>query len=149
MTYYALRPDIAGQHGEHSVLDTSVHPPRVSHLHVEIDNWAGDDLIKTFPAHLVTEQLGKGLSEAGLRAFELRDVELVIAPEGEEIARELNLPSFPNFQWLDVTGTAGQDDIGITARARLVVSERALDLLHEHRIGRCDIEEYDPAQHGE
>lgn len=51
------------------------------------------------------------------------------------------------FPWLVVTGTAGRDDLGLTPRGRLIVSETALEHFRQGNLGRCDIEEYDPNTH--
>ncbi|MEV4644837.1 hypothetical protein [Saccharopolyspora sp. NPDC049357] len=50
-------------------------------------------------------------------------------------------------RWLVVTGTAGRDDVGLTPRGRLIVSDAALALFRQGDLGRCDIEEYDPDVH--
>lgn len=141
MPFYELQPDPVGEHGENLALDESVHPPRVTHLHIEIDNWVGDDLAESYPCYVVTEGLAQALNNAGIGAYQLREAEVTMADEGRELIDELGL-SEPKFQWLDVSGTACEDDIGTTAGARLVVSDRALELLRQFRLDRCDVEEY-------
>lgn len=143
MPFYELQPNPVGEHGENLALDESVHPPRVTHLHIEIDNWVGDDLAESYPCYVVTEGLAQALNNAGIGAYQLREAEATVADEGRELIDELGL-SEPKFQWLDVSGTAGEDDIGTTAGARLVVSDRALELLRQFRLDRCDVEEYVP-----
>lgn len=142
MTYYELKPDVAGQDGENMEFDPSVHPPRVFHLHVEIDNWAGDDLIENYPCYIVTDVLGCTLKDTGMSRYELRDLEVSLAPEGQEILAASGIAQLPTFRWLYVTGSAGQDDIGVTSQGRLVVSDRALDVLRQFHMKRCDVEEY-------
>ncbi|RJQ77652.1 hypothetical protein D5S17_14610 [Pseudonocardiaceae bacterium YIM PH 21723] len=148
MPFYTLTPNIPGDLGENAVLDTSVHPPRVERLHIAIDNWFGEDVIKLFPVHLVTEPLAAAMVESGLRAFELRDAQVTIEPEALELVAQLNLDGVPDFRWFDVTGTAGQDHIGLSGKARLVVSEQALQVFQRFSLEGCDVEEYDPAKHG-
>lgn len=41
--FFALEPEVAGGLGPNTVMDRSVHPPRVSHLHYVFDGWMGDD----------------------------------------------------------------------------------------------------------
>lgn len=148
MAYYALEPDVPGADGEHMELDTSVHPPKINHLHLALDNWDGDDLIESFPAFVVTEQLAKMLSDSGIGSFALREAEITLEPEGRDVLDRHGISDLPNFQWLDVTGTAGASDVGSTARGRLVVSDNALAVLQQFRIVHCDVEEYEPSQHG-
>lgn len=142
MPYYELEPEVAGGLGENTVMDTTVHPPRVSRLEYEIHGWFGADLIESFPCFLVSSDLAQALADTDLRVFELRDVEVTITPEAEDLRNKLNIRSFPHFQWLYVTGIAGQDDIGITSKASLVVSDRGLEFLRQFNLEGCDIEEY-------
>lgn len=69
---------------------------------------------------------------------------------GEDAYERLHrhgLAEFPEFRWLYVTGTAGQDDIGLTPRGRLIVSDAALAIFRQGDLNGCDIEEYDPNAH--
>ncbi|MCA1194496.1 MULTISPECIES: hypothetical protein [unclassified Saccharopolyspora] len=142
MAFHKIRGNAAGDLGENVVLDTSVHPPGVEHLHFAIDAWAGADLIGRFPVLLVTRRLADALESSGLAAFELRDAEITFEPEADEVRAEQGIDAFPEFQWLVVTGTAGQDDLGVTELARLVVSDRALDVLRQFNLEGCKIENY-------
>lgn len=143
MAFHLIRGDAAGDLGENASLDTSVHPPRVLHLHFAIDAWTGDDLLERFPVLLVTEQLAEALSASGMGAFELRDAEVTVTPEAEELLESAGIEAVPNFRWLHVTGTAGQDDFGVDALASLVVSDNALALLRGFNLDGCDVEDYE------
>ena len=141
MEYYALRPEVAGDFGDHAVLDTRVHPPVVQHLHFEFADWFGDDLVCTFPVYLVSQRLAEKLASSGLRAFVLQEAEITLSPEAEEILEGQELPT---FLWWQVTGQAGVDDFGLTDKAVLVVSERGLDVLRDGgRLEICEIMPYD------
>ena len=143
MAFHLVRGDAAGDLGENTSLDTSVHPPRVLHMHFAIDAWTGDDLIERFPVLLVTDRLARALHDSGMGSFELRDAEITIEPEGQELLDSTGLEEFPTFRWLHVTGTAGQDDFGIDSQASLVVSDNALALLREFTLDGTDIEDYE------
>jgi hypothetical protein len=109
---------------------------------VVFDTWLGDDLIRAYPAVLVTTPL----REALLR---------LPKPTGFEIARARvrssrffrkhspgrRLPAFWNIQ---VRGRPGRDDMGLTAAGVLVVSRRVLDVLMAFRIGRSTLAQYLP-----
>jgi hypothetical protein len=43
---YILEPEVSGEIGERTVIDSSVHPPIVSYLHFVFMGWLGDDLIE-------------------------------------------------------------------------------------------------------
>jgi hypothetical protein len=49
MDFYAIEPEVAGELGEGTVMDTSVHPPRVSAVEYVITDWLGDDIIESYP----------------------------------------------------------------------------------------------------
>ena len=140
MAYYSLEPEVAGGLGDDTVMDTTVHPPQVESLHYEVEDWLGDDLIESFPCYLASKPLAARLTAAGLGTFELKDVTVTLTPEAEELLGDTTLP---DFSWLAVSGTAGTDDLGVTANGQLVVSDQALALLREFTIDNCDIEPFE------
>ena len=146
--FYRIRPEVPGVIGEDTVFDTRVRPPRVEGtLYYEIDNWSGDDLITSHPRFLVTEKMAAILTSSGLGRFEIRGVEIVYGEGAYERLRLYGLSEFPAFRWLFVTGTAGQDDVGLTPRGRLVVSDAALQVFRQGNLDMCGVEEYDPETH--
>lgn len=36
-----------------TIMEATVHPPRVERLHYEFEDWLGDDLVESFPSFLV------------------------------------------------------------------------------------------------
>lgn len=141
MAYYTLEPEVAGGLGAGTVMDTTVHPPRVTRLHYEVEDWLGDDLVESFPCFLVSAPLAARLTAAGLGSFALRGVTVTTTPEADE---QLGDGALPEFQWLDVTGVAGRDDVGVTPNGQLVVSDKALALLREFTVDNCDVEVLQP-----
>ncbi len=140
MKFYTLAPDVAGGLGEHTEMDTTVHPPRVSKLHYELSTWPGDDLVESFPCFLISSALGNGVRTSGLTGFELAPVKVTLSPEAAEA---LDGHEVLGFQWLQITGKLAVDDFGQTPDATLVVSERALEyLLRKGSLENCDIEVY-------
>jgi hypothetical protein len=104
------------------------------------DTWLGDDLIRAYPAVLVTTPVKRAL-------LNLRQ------PTGFEITRaRIRTSGFfrkhtpgkrlPTFWAIQVEGRAGRDDMGLTASGTLVVSRRVLDVLLEFRIGRAALTQY-------
>ena len=140
MPYYALEPEVAGHLGDHAVVDRSVHPPVVERLHYEFDGWLGDDLLESFPCFIVTKGLRKRLGEAGLSGCQFDGVEVSKSDLFEEIHPDRGLPE---FVWLKAVGRAGIDDVGLSPDHRLVVSQRALEILKTFKLDHCDTEEYE------
>jgi hypothetical protein len=106
------------------------------------DAWLGDDLVRAYPAVLVTTPVRDAL-------LDLRQ------PTGFEISRaRIRTSGFfrrqhpgvrlPPFWSIGVRGDPGCDDMGLTPSGTLVVSRRVLDVLMEFRIGRAVLAQYAP-----
>ncbi|WP_112137009.1 hypothetical protein [Glycomyces dulcitolivorans] len=138
MSYYLLEPEVAGELGEDTVMDTSVHPPVVTRLQYVIQDWLGDEILESTPCFVVTEHLAGLIGAAGLSGYRFADAEVVLGEDAEELAD--GPIDLPKWQWLQLTGTAGSDDFGASSNGSLVVSERALDVLRQGALNNCDIE---------
>lgn len=139
MPFFVLRPEVAGSLGRNTVMTRNTHPPKVSHLHYEFDGWNGDDLLESFPCFIVTRRLAEALERDRLSGFELAAVQMSKSGEFEDLYSDQDLPE---FVWLQVTGQAGVDDLGLDAVAHLVVSSRALAVLQRFHVVGCDIDDY-------
>ncbi|MBY8259298.1 hypothetical protein KW530_21605 [Vibrio fluvialis] len=137
--YFYIEPEVSGGFGDNSVMDTTVHPPKVYKLHYQFDGWLGDELLESFPCFIISEALAQELEREHLSGFTLEDVEVTKSEQFEELYPRKALPK---FFWLQVTGSAAQDDLGIAEDHRLVVSESALNTLRKGKIEEADIEEF-------
>jgi|SRR6185503_1458840 len=126
--------------GDNTVADTSVHPPRVARLHLELADWLGDDLLESFPCFVVSDRLARALRASTLTGFVLDDVEITRAPEFDEFLPGIALSV---FRWLKVEGRAGVDDLGLAADHRLVVSDEVLTMLRRFTIEQAEQSAYD------
>lgn len=126
MDYFYVEPEVAGSLGANTVMDSSVHPPVVSRLHYQFDGWLGDVLLESFPSFIVTDKAKEKLQEIAATGAQFGEVEITTSDQFKELYPDRQLPG---FVWLQISGTAGSDDFGTAADGRLVVSERALDLL--------------------
>jgi hypothetical protein len=120
-------------------MNRSVHPPIVSRLHYEIAGWDGDVLLTSFPCFIVTEDAMKKLMEIGATGASFADVEVTTTYPFREFHPDTQLPK---FVWLQVTGRAGRDDFGLAADHRMVISERALDVLKGLQLNGALIEPF-------
>lgn len=139
MKYFYLEPEVAGELGEHSLIDTSVHPPHVFYLHYEFDGWLGDDLLQSFPCYIITERLKTAFDEVSPSGCIFAFAEV----SKSEIFNEL-YPNreLPEFFWLQVIGRAGKDDFGLSKDCRLVVSNKILQRLNDFNLHHCQVNEY-------
>lgn len=128
MNEYAIEPEVAGELGPSTVMDGSVHPPRVEVLEYRLVAWLGDDLLESFPCLVVTDRLASRLREGGLTGFTLADV--TVSTDGD--ARHRRAEPLPRFRWLQVTGRRGADDLWVGDDLRLQVTSTALEVLRGH-----------------
>jgi hypothetical protein len=138
MNYFLLEPEVAGELGDDTVMDTSVHPPVVSRLQYVFQDWLGDEILESTPCFIVTEHLAGLIEAAGLSGYQLASVDAVLGEDAEELAG--GPIELPKFQWLQLTGPAQSGDFGASSNGSLVVSERALDVLRQGALNNCDIE---------
>jgi hypothetical protein len=134
---WVLSPEVAGELGENTIMNTSVHPPEVSHFHHRFEGWLGDELLEVFPCFLVSSALAKALEEARLAGFSLDDVEVSTSPEFQELYPGRPLPE---FRWLKITGKDRDADFWLTPDFRLEVSSRTLKVLRKFTIAHAVIE---------
>lgn len=134
---WVLSPEVAGELGDNTRLDSSVHPPRVIHFHHRFEGWQGDELLEAFPCFLVSSDLAKALTEEPLSGFSLAEVEVSTSPEFQELFPGRPLPE---FRWLKITGENHDADFRLTPDFRLEVSHRALEILRKFKIAHAEIE---------
>jgi len=134
--YFLIEPEVAAELGERTDLDRSRHPPGVNRLHLEFMGWLGDSLLETFPVFVVTQSLGDALVSSQFAGFVLSTFEVSISEQFVELYGDRELP---DFYWLRVSGRAGVDDFGLANDHRLVISQRALDLIKHHSLMHADI----------
>jgi hypothetical protein len=140
LRYYKLEPEVPGGLGNNTVADTSVHPPKVTTLHLEMFGWLGDDLLETFPCFIVTKSLGDALQRSQLSGYSLAPLVVTRSVEFDEFYRGQPLPE---LFWLQPHGRVGEDDICTLPDATLLASEAALSLFRSHNLENCVIAQVD------
>jgi len=138
MTYYMVKPEVAGGLGANTIMDSSTHPPKVDKLHYVFDGWSGDALLTSFPCFIVTMEAQKLLEENQLSGMCFSDVEVSKSDSFMELYPDKDLPV---FSWLRINGVAGNNDFGI-GNNRMIVSDRALKVLSQLGINEAIISEY-------
>lgn len=139
MAFYKLDPEVAGGWGPHTKFNrTAGKPTVVYHLHYQFDGWLGGERLESCSCFIVTERLAKLLQSRNLSGYELKPVEISTSEQFRDYFPDLELP---RFVWLDITGTAGVDDFGLSAGA-LVVSTSAFDSLKSGSLKHCEVSEF-------
>ena len=140
MKFFSLTPDVPGELGEHSKLDTSTHPPRVDVFHLDVTDWSGDDLIECFPCFAVTPRLAAALQRAGMSGCSFTRMRTTV---NQDQIEQNPVCQVLQFKRLIVVGSAGLDDAGVDASHQLVVSERLWALLQNFSIRECDVSSWE------
>ncbi|MFI9276036.1 hypothetical protein ACIGXM_35930 [Kitasatospora sp. NPDC052896] len=129
--YYLVKPEVAGGLGPETIMNATVHPPQVSRLHYEVVDWLGDCIVQSFPCYLAMRHVAHRLKGMGFTGFHSDEA---IISEADEF-RELNPDGeLPDLVWLLVDGEPGADDLGMTKKGQLVVSEPVLDVLRSESL---------------
>jgi hypothetical protein len=135
--YYIVEPEVAGDLGDDTEMDRSVHPPWVSKLHYEFEVWLGDALLETFPCFIVTDSARDAIEMAKLTGVRFGDVKVTTSDVFDEMYPQRQLPK---FLWLQIEGEKGKDDFGVMPDGRLVVSEKALAVLREVGLSHAEVQ---------
>jgi hypothetical protein len=131
---FVLDPQVAGELGARTEIDTSVHPPVVTCLEYVLDRPGTDDLIQSFPVFLATSPLKSALDAAGMRGITWREAAISHGDFYDEVSGGDSV----SYLWL-VPGEPG-DDCWIE-EMMLVVSDRMMDVLRSACLDDCVVTE--------
>ena len=138
---FRLDPQVAGELGGGTVLDSSTHPPKVTQVDFILDQPDADELIQSFPVFLVSEHLGARLQAASLTGFTLTGAS--VRPSENYLAAYGNTPH-RRYKWMQVTGVAGQADCWLGETLQLCVSDPMMVSLRTARLTGCVVEALSP-----
>ena len=133
---FALSPLVAGQLGEGTSLDASVHPPRVSAVEYVLDAPTAEDLIESFPVFLVSEELAERLEAESFRGFDLAPAGVV---PSTEYAAAYGAAAHKSYRWLRLQSDADAD-FWTEDNGQLCVSDRAMHALRNFHLAQCEVE---------
>lgn len=136
--YKIIEPEVAGELGEGTDLDTNVHPPIIKRLHFKFSGWLGDDIIETFPCFLVTSSLKENIEINQLTGIVFENAQITKSDNFNIMYPTIELPK---FFWAKIIGEYLQSDFSLGLDFRLVVSENAFKLLSKFKIQNALIEE--------
>ncbi len=138
MNQYVIRPEVAGELGPLTEMDTSTHPPTVTRLNYEFSGWMGDDIVETSPTYIVTASLSQAIESSRLSGARLDDVVVTKDPQFEEFFPDI-ASSLPRWYWLRTVGNPNDSDFWQDEAGRLVISENALNLLQRFNISNAEV----------
>jgi hypothetical protein len=127
--YKVIQPEVIVGLGDKTVFVEAVAPFKtVAKLHVELEDWLGDDLMECYPCYLVTEDLKDKLSQSDIKGYVIEPMQLT---KNEYFANNYRLEKkLPKFYWLKIVGLKDRgDDMYIGEEKALFASDKLLDFL--------------------
>ena len=99
----------------------------VTKLHIELEDWLGDDIMKCHPCYIVTESIKRNLETSAFTGFEFDNMEVT---KGEYFLNNYQLKkNVPEFYWMKIIGKEGSDDLFLDDNLLLSIDEIFLDYL--------------------
>lgn len=130
-TYQTIQPEVIVGLGEKTeFLEKEAPFLTVIKLHIQLEDWLGDDLMECHPCYIVTEKLKTGLQTTKFTGFEFSEM-IVTKDEYFNDNYQLN-KSLPEFYWMKIIGKQDFDDIIIGPEKSLLVGEELLDYLKKN-----------------
>jgi len=132
MRYREVIPEVIVGLGERTEFAEQEPPFKtVTSLHILLEDWLGDDLMKCHPCYIVTAQLKKALEESHFTGFEFAKMEVTkdeYFHDNYQLDRKL-----PRFFWIIINGRKDINDLYINDdNYRLMLSEKMFNWLKDN-----------------
>ena len=145
MSYYLLKPEVAGELGEQSkIVYEGGRIKDVLHLEYFFVAWFGNELLTAHPCFIVTDSLQRDIISNNLKGARFREITMTFS---EDFFNAHTGTEFPYFIELICENSYEEDnnylqnDFYYNKYKELIVSKKALDIIKQHIIDMCDIEE--------
>ncbi|MCS4533829.1 hypothetical protein [Neisseria montereyensis] len=133
MNYLRVLPEIVVGLGDDTEYDNDTSPKKkITKLHLNIEDWLGDDLMWNFPETIVTLRLKDGLKKTQFSGYYFDEIKVT-----KDIYFDYNFSNtkhgkpLPPFYWMRITGKEGVDDFFVK-EGELYVSERAFQFIKDN-----------------
>ncbi|MDB5447643.1 MAG: hypothetical protein JWQ97_2960 [Phenylobacterium sp.] len=141
MVFFVIEPEVAGGLGPNSSISRAPDGSlAVAHLHYEFDGWLGDGLLESTPCFIITSRIADEITARCLSGVSFDAAEITTSARFRELRAASSLPL---FVWLKVAGEPNGSDFWLAADKRLVVSDRALELLRSAPISHAIVEPFE------
>jgi|688.fasta_scaffold516868_2 hypothetical protein len=102
-TLFIIDPAVEGGFGEQTIVERNpeIEYPEVVSLEYRFDDWNGDEIVNSFPCHLISARLYESLSRAGVSGLAIKDVLISKSEKFDQLSLEVCLPE---FYWLAPIG---------------------------------------------
>ncbi len=127
MKYFLTKPTVSGEFGPESVIDHTVIPRTISHVHFVFDHWP-EDLVTSHPVFLASQRLTDALIENQCSGFTTEPCKVEKSVWFQESDREQGVNrDLPKFFRLMI-GSDGKNDLMVIGM-ELIVSLKVKHLL--------------------
>lgn len=141
--YNKVEPEVIVGLGDNTEFLEKKPPFRtVTHLHIDLEDWLGDDLMECHPCYIVTEQLKKALEKTRYTGFEFAEMEVSKNKYFKNNYR-LNKP-VPNFYWMKIIGEENKDDFYMSSESVLMCNSEVVEFISKnftHKYMDVDLEQ--------
>lgn len=146
MKYYLLKPEVAGELGDSSeIIYEGGRIKVVVFLEFVFKEWLGDEILKARPCYIVTNGIKDSFLKNGITGVKYEDIKMSFSEEFIDMHKDTsNVPAFVRiipFNRIEEIDSNMEEDIYLDKYNRLVVSEKTIKILKQHKIDNCDIEQ--------
>ena len=146
MEYYLLKPEIAGDLGDSSeIIYEDGRIKEVKFLEFVFRGWLGDEILKARPCYIVTEDIMDSFLKNGITGVRYENIKISFSEEFIDIYENTSeVPAFVRIiplNRLDELEPTMVEDVYLDKYNRLIVSEKTLKILRDHKLDNCDIEQ--------
>lgn len=146
MEYYLLKPEIAGELGDSSeIIYEDGRIKEVKFLEFVFRGWLGDEILKARPCYIVTEDIMDSFLKNGITGVRYENIKISFSEEFIDIYENTSeVPAFVRIiplNRVDELEPTMVEDVYLDKYNRLIVSEKTLKILRDHKLDNCDIEQ--------
>ena len=125
MKYHLLKPEIMLDIGDNTI---ETKQNGTEYLHVDLENWLGDDLLETSSFdYVVSERLKLFLEKSIFSGFDFETIEVTKAEYFDD-NYGLDIP-LPTFYWMKIIGKKNKNDFFLENKIDLYCSDILLENL--------------------
>jgi hypothetical protein len=129
--YKVIQPEVIVGLGIDTEFVEKIAPfKRVKQLHLQIEDWLGDDLMECHPCYIITENLKNALQKTNFSGFSVEQLKMTKSEyfsDNHHIEKTL-----PLFYWLKINGHVDADDIYVGEGGALYCAEPFIDYLKQN-----------------
>ena len=137
--HYVVEPEVAGGWGKNT-LQAATGKGTAAKASLRVRRMAWRRTLGKYALFHSFGAIAREIGGAELTGVRFDEVEVTVSQEFMQLYPSRQLPK---FVWLKVQGTPGGDDFGTAQDLRLVVSERALEVLRRVGIAHAAVTPFD------